>query len=132
MSEQRIVGYHQDEEQHWVAELECGHTQHVRHTPPWQVRPWVVTPEGRESRIGTRLPCRQCADEMLGADANHLSLAERVRQALVQTALEAYEDATVQGLCADGAWEAAVSALRQADLSGVLARILSDGRKGSS
>ena len=25
----KIVGYHQDEEQHWVAELECGHRQHM-------------------------------------------------------------------------------------------------------
>jgi hypothetical protein len=58
--ERRIVGYHQDEEQHWVAELECGHTQHVRHTPPWQVRPWVLTPEGRASHIGTPLTCRLC------------------------------------------------------------------------
>ena len=25
----KIVGFHQDEERHWVADLECGHTQHV-------------------------------------------------------------------------------------------------------
>ena len=29
--EKRIVGYQQDEEQHWMAELECGHHQHLRH-----------------------------------------------------------------------------------------------------
>ena len=62
MTEQRIVGFHQDEEQHWVAELGCGHALHIRHTPPWQVRPWVMTSEGRNSRIGTWLPCRQCAE----------------------------------------------------------------------
>jgi len=62
MVERRIVGFHQDEEQQWVAELECGHALHVRHTPPWQVRPWVVTADGRNSRIGERLPCRYCAD----------------------------------------------------------------------
>jgi Protein of unknown function (DUF3565) len=61
-AERRIVGFHQDIERHWVAELECGHTQHVRHTPPWQVRPWVVTAAGREGRLGTLLPCRSCAD----------------------------------------------------------------------
>ena len=48
----RIVGFHQDEEQHWVAELECGHTQHFRHHPPWTNRPWVITPEGRSNAIG--------------------------------------------------------------------------------
>ncbi len=44
--ERRITGYHQDEAGHWVAELECGHNQHVHHDPPWQSRPWVVTPGG--------------------------------------------------------------------------------------
>ena len=56
----RIVGYHQDDERHWVAELECGHNQHVRHDPPWTTRPWVVTPEGRARMLGTLLDCRKC------------------------------------------------------------------------
>jgi len=55
-----IVGYRQDEEGHWVAELECGHTQHVRHDPPWQVRVWVTTPEGRALHLGTELECVLC------------------------------------------------------------------------
>jgi hypothetical protein len=29
--EWRIVGFHQDTEGDWVAELDCGHRQHVRH-----------------------------------------------------------------------------------------------------
>ena len=58
----RIVGFHQDDERHWVADLECGHGQHVRHDPPWQVRPWVTTPEGRSSRVGTTLSCRRCLE----------------------------------------------------------------------
>jgi hypothetical protein len=55
-----IVGYHQDDEQQWVADLACGHTQHVRHDPPWQLRPWVTTPEGRASHLGTLLGCVKC------------------------------------------------------------------------
>ena len=58
--QRRIVGFHQDEEGHWVAELECGHQQHVRHDPPWQVRPWVTSEEGRRSRLQTTLECRKC------------------------------------------------------------------------
>jgi hypothetical protein len=58
----RIVGFHQDEEGHWVAELECGHRQHVRHQPPWINRPWVVTPEGRQQTLGQPLDCRHCGD----------------------------------------------------------------------
>lgn len=59
----KIVGFHKDEEGHWVADLECGHTQHVRHDPPWQVREWVTTPEGRASRVGTELECVKCVQE---------------------------------------------------------------------
>ncbi|MET0349673.1 MAG: DUF3565 domain-containing protein, partial [Rhizobacter sp.] len=40
--DQPITGFHQDDEQHWVAQLACGHNQHVRHDPPWQLRPWVI------------------------------------------------------------------------------------------
>lgn len=39
--QRRIVGFHLDEANDWVAELECGHNQHVRHNPPWTHRPWV-------------------------------------------------------------------------------------------
>ena len=56
----RIVGFHQDDESHWVADLECGHTQHVRHDPPWQVRPWVTSESGRRGFIGVTLMCVEC------------------------------------------------------------------------
>jgi hypothetical protein len=56
----KIVGFHQDAEGHWVAELACGHNQHMRHDPPWQSRPWVLTDEGRATFIGTEIPCKQC------------------------------------------------------------------------
>ena len=58
--ERRIVGFHQDDDQHWVADLECGHSQHVRHDPPWQQRPWVTTPEGRKAHLDMALDCRLC------------------------------------------------------------------------
>jgi hypothetical protein len=59
--DRRIVGFRQDDEGDWIAILECGHTQHVRHDPPWQVREWVTTPDGRQGRLGTILVCRICA-----------------------------------------------------------------------
>jgi hypothetical protein len=46
-------------------------------------------------------------------------LAERVRAALIDGALAAHEDARVRGLCAEGAWEATLSALRKLDLEAV-------------
>jgi hypothetical protein len=57
---QKIIGFHQDEIQHWVADLACGHTQHVRHDPPWQERPWVITEQGRQQKMGYELDCLDC------------------------------------------------------------------------
>ena len=58
--EQPITGYHKDEQDDWVAELGCGHFQHVRHTPPFILRPWVITQEGRDSKLGFVLKCKKC------------------------------------------------------------------------
>ena len=60
--QQAIIGFHLDEEQHWVADLACGHGQHVRHNPPWQNRPWVMTEQGRQEKLGVMLECKKCDD----------------------------------------------------------------------
>lgn len=60
--QQAIVGFHLDEENHWVAELACGHGQHVRHNPPWQNRPWVMTEQGRKEKLGVMLECKKCEE----------------------------------------------------------------------
>jgi hypothetical protein len=58
-----IIGFHQDLEQHWVAELDCGHCQHTRHEPPFFPRPWVTTTAGRKEQIGRILNCVICDRE---------------------------------------------------------------------
>ncbi|PSJ48306.1 DUF3565 domain-containing protein [Zobellella taiwanensis] len=58
--EQAIAGYHRDEEGHWVAELRCGHFQHVRHQPPFINRPWVTSAAGRQAMLGMMLNCKKC------------------------------------------------------------------------
>ena len=58
--QKRITGFHQDEELDWVAQLECGHKQHVRHNPPWTNRQWVTTVEGRTEKLGEMLNCVKC------------------------------------------------------------------------
>lgn len=57
---QSITGYHKDEENDWVAELLCGHFQHVRNNPPFINRPWVTTKVGRCSMVGHKLNCKKC------------------------------------------------------------------------
>lgn len=59
---QPIISFHRDPEHHWVADLACGHTQHVRHNPPWTNRPWVMTESGRAAMLGQTLPCRLCTE----------------------------------------------------------------------
>lgn len=56
----KIVGFHEDEDGDWVARLECGHQQHVRHRPPWINRPWVETIDGRNAALGQELECGRC------------------------------------------------------------------------
>ena len=87
--DRRIRGFHQDAEGHWVADLECGHAQHVRHDPPWQLRPWVLKEESRLSRLGLPLDCPLCDAHPRDNDA----------------AAAAYRDALLRGLCPDGARE---------------------------
>ncbi|HWF10701.1 MAG TPA: DUF3565 domain-containing protein [Bryobacteraceae bacterium] len=58
----KIVGFHRDEAGDWVADLECGHARHVRHDPPWTVREWVVTEEGRAAFAGRELVCTKCLE----------------------------------------------------------------------
>ena len=76
------VGFHRDDEGHWVAELACGHGQHVRHDPPWQTREWVTSEKDatpfsassssaccasrcseRASALGRRSRCRWLVEE---------------------------------------------------------------------
>ncbi|VVD88539.1 hypothetical protein PPN31114_01535 [Pandoraea pneumonica] len=55
-----ITGFRQDDEGQWVARLACGHGQHVRHLPPWQIRTWTQSAAGRDAMIGSVLTCRKC------------------------------------------------------------------------
>jgi len=49
-------------------------------------------------------------------------LAQSVRDACVQAALDGYEQAGMSGLCAEGRWEMAIDAIRSLDLETLLRR----------
>jgi hypothetical protein len=59
--------------------------------------------------------CSFCGSYMEPED-----LAKRIRDACLEALLQAYEDAGVQGLCAEGRWEVAVGALKTVDLAPLL------------
>ena len=48
------------------------------------------------------------------------TLAKRIRDACAKAALQAYDDAGLQGLCAEGRWEVAIGALKTLDLTPLL------------
>jgi hypothetical protein len=52
-------------------------------------------------------------------------LAQRIRDACLQAAQNAYEDSGIQGLCAEGRWEAAIGAIQTLNLE-QLTRTLED------
>jgi hypothetical protein len=43
-------------------------------------------------------------------------LAKAVRDACIKAATDGYQDAAMTGLCHEGAWEAAISAMQMLDL----------------
>ncbi len=55
-----ITCFRTDDQGDWVALLDCGHPQHVRHNPPFTNRPWIDTEQGRNSRLGAMLNCVRC------------------------------------------------------------------------
>jgi hypothetical protein len=54
------------------------------------------------------------------ADAEMAALAAKIRASFVETAIDAYEDASANGLCAQGAWECAVDAMRHLEIRDLL------------
>ena len=55
-----ILGFHRDGAGDWVADLDCGHGQHMRHRPPFVSRPWVESEATRTHMLGVELDCPRC------------------------------------------------------------------------
>lgn len=51
---------------------------------------------------------------------DNIKVAETIRLACLEAALEAYENAGISGLCAEGRWECAVQAIRDLNLESTL------------
>lgn len=59
---------------------------------------------------------------MKDQDKVHQKLAEEVRQACLNAAKEGFRDASMSGLCSEGAIEAAVGSIQKIDLSKIISR----------
>jgi len=49
-----------------------------------------------------------------------IRIAESIRQACIDAAIEGYERAAMSGLCREGAWECALDAIRMLDLDALV------------
>jgi len=109
----KITGFHTDTENHWVAELECGHGQHMRHDPPWVERSWVTAESGRQSRLWEELNCVRC-------DKLAREILQKVIDECRETLIAAYEGAGASGFSDEGRWEVALDSLRTIDISKII------------
>jgi hypothetical protein len=107
--QQKIIGFHKDSDHHWVADLACGHKQHVRHDPPMVEREWVLTKEGRAAHLGFLLNCRRC-------DEVGLVVARTVQEVCIEMVNDAYLQAGQSGLCPVGQIDLIVDRLKSLDL----------------
>jgi hypothetical protein len=69
------------------------------------------------ARDGCRVPLM---DRRGLAMSDQIELAEKVREACLHAALDAYEGAGISGLCGEGRWEIAVQAIRTLDLQRIV------------
>ncbi|MBW7882498.1 MAG: acetyltransferase [Caldilineaceae bacterium] len=56
-------------------------------------------------------------------------MADAIRTACIQVAIERYDQAAADGLCAEGAWEVALAAMQALDLRAVVRAQLSQDHK---
>jgi hypothetical protein len=55
-------------------------------------------------------------------------LAEAIRQVCLRAALAGYEDASMSGLCHEGAWECAIDSIRSLDINALLEQMAPDAK----
>lgn len=82
-----ISGFHQDAEGSWVAELACGHAQHVRHRPPWENRAWVASDAERAQKVGAEMDCPLCQMPALPSEAREYKRSATFTEANVPAGL---------------------------------------------
>lgn len=56
------------------------------------------------------------------SELDSVELAQKVREACIVSARKGFQDALMRGLCADGAAEAAISAMQSLDLVEVISK----------
>ena len=61
------------------------------------------------------------------SENRHLRVAEAVRAACLAAAQESYDEASMCGLCHEGAWEYALGVVRTLDLQSILTQLRQEG-----
>ena len=92
-----MTGFRVDDLGETVAILSCGHERHVRHDPPFDDRPWVLSEEGRRGKLGMLLECPPCHRLELPQAVQRYRRTPSFRQDTVPAGL-CREHSTAQGV----------------------------------
>jgi hypothetical protein len=90
----RLLDFHQDAQGHWVASLLRGHSQLLRHQPPWQNRPWVMATRQRQASSLSDLTVRSEGKTGLrrflrSFEANSHSIQREIAQKMTKSGFSA-------------------------------------------
>jgi len=124
--DKKITSFYRDQEGEWVAKLECGHSQYVRHDPPKSVRPWMNDDDQRKQLIGTSINCIACESENEAQEISEEQLykvAEFIKKECFKEAVDGYEFAKISGLCQEGAWDLAMDRVKSLNIKKVLKKL---------
>lgn len=137
----KILRFYKDEKGDWIVDLECGHSRHMRHDPPWSNMDWIHSSEARWDRMQKPIDCRDCdggldvlmdspSDESVEpkTDPRDLQVAAAIKAACLKEAVEIYQDALSGKLSVVEAAEKAQKQIANLDIAELLADLLKKER----
>jgi|GEM_PF-893351 len=137
----KIIRFHKDEKGDWIVDLDCGHSRHMRHDPPWSNMDWIHSSEARWDRMQQPIECRSCderkepfidlkleAEEETTSDPRDLQVAAAVKAACLKEVIDIYQEALAGNLSVVEASEKAQKRIAGLDISDLIAELLNKKR----
>ncbi|MGH1364136.1 MAG: DUF3565 domain-containing protein [Calditrichia bacterium] len=97
--ERKIVRFHKDEAGDWIVDLDCGHSRHMRHDPPWSNMNWIYSSESRYDKMGEIVDCRDCDSGLESPENEQKSSEPKVAKQSIEDSRDLRVAATVKSAC---------------------------------
>ncbi|MEL6821541.1 MAG: DUF3565 domain-containing protein [Calditrichota bacterium] len=137
----KILRFHKDEKGDWIVDLDCGHSRHMRHDPPWSNMDWIHSSEARWDRMQKPIECTECdgkgkafvdlkpeIEEATTQDPRDLQVAAAVKAACLKEAIEIYQEALSGKLSVVEAAEKIQKQIANLDIAEIIAELLKKER----